>query len=234
MGSRWREFFVYGPSNVHLSAFYLNPNMASLLSSQITFLIIPTDYVQSSILKNPNPLTFNITLPAKVPSKVPPGVRKPKPFLEDGQYFHTFIVAEMSHGGHPFLAKWKEKPKAFGKAYETQFIAYVHGAYPLTTPLTAGQTRLQWWLAFEGWEYGEILAVSCQQLFAIARYSHIPSKAIAIKLFGALPHSMTDECMMSAVTMINSAQRNRQKAMALTKVRAFYYIQKKPRVRTFF
>ena len=26
MVSRWREFFVYGPTNVHLSAFYLNPS----------------------------------------------------------------------------------------------------------------------------------------------------------------------------------------------------------------
>jgi len=58
--------------------------------------------------------------------------------------------------------------------------------------------------------------------------------AIAIKLFGALPHSMADERTMSAVTMINTAQRNRQKVnvvMALTQVRAFYYVQKKTRLR---
>ena len=64
----------------------------------------------------------------------------------------------------------------------------------------------------------------------------VPLKAIAIKLFGALPHSMADERTMSAVTMINTAQRNRQKVnvvIALTQVRAFYYVQKKPRVRTF-
>ena len=29
---RWHEFFVYGPSNVHLSAFYLNPSMSSTVS----------------------------------------------------------------------------------------------------------------------------------------------------------------------------------------------------------
>lgn len=86
MVSRWREFFVYGPSNVHLSAFYLNPN-----------------YVRSSILKNPNPLTFNITLPAKVPPKVPPGIRNPKTFLEVGRYLHTLLIAEMSHGRHSSL-----------------------------------------------------------------------------------------------------------------------------------
>jgi hypothetical protein len=46
---------------------------------------------------------------------------------------------------------------------------------------------------------------------------------------------MADERTMSAVTMINTAQRNRQKVnvvIALTQVRAFY-VQKKPRVRTF-
>ena len=48
---------------------------------------------------------------------------------------------------------------------------------------------------------------------------------------------MADERTMSAVTMINTAQRNRQKVnvvVALTQVRAFYYVQIKPRVRTFF
>ena len=47
---------------------------------------------------------------------------------------------------------------------------------------------------------------------------------------------MADEHMMSAVTMINTAQRNHQKVnvvMALTQVRNFYFVQNKPRVRTF-
>ncbi|KIM38034.1 hypothetical protein M413DRAFT_76363 [Hebeloma cylindrosporum] len=199
MVSRWREFFVYGPTNVHLSAFYLNPN-----------------YVRSSILKNPNPLTFNITLPAKAPAKVPPGIRNPKTFLQVGRYLHTLLIAEIHHGCDPFLAEWKEKPKAFGKAYQTQFIAYAQGAYPFTTPLMVGQSPLEWWMAFEGTEHAGILA------------------AIAIKLFGALPHSMGDERTMSAITMINTAQRNRQKVnvvMALTQVRSFYYVQTKPRLR---
>ena len=46
---------------------------------------------------------------------------------------------------------------------------------------------------------------------------------------------MGDEHTMSAITMINTAQQNRQKVnmvMALTQVRAFYYAQKKPKVRT--
>lgn len=45
---------------------------------------------------------------------------------------------------------------------------------------------------------------------------------------------MADERTMSAVTMINTAQRNRQKVgvvKALTQVRAFYYVQKKPKLR---
>ena len=47
---------------------------------------------------------------------------------------------------------------------------------------------------------------------------------------------MADERMMSAVTMVNISQPNRQKVnvvMALTQVRAFYFVQNKPRVRTF-
>ena len=47
---------------------------------------------------------------------------------------------------------------------------------------------------------------------------------------------MVDKRTMSAVTMINTAQWNRRKVnvvMALTQVRAFYFVQNKPRVRTF-
>ena len=87
----------------------------------------------------------------------------PKTFLEVGKYLHTLLVTEMSHGCDTFLAEWKEKPKAFGKAYQTQRIAYAQGAYPFTTPLTAGQILLQWWMAFEGTEHGGILAVGRDQ-----------------------------------------------------------------------
>ena len=59
--------------------------------------------------------------------KVPPGTH-PETFLEVGKYLHTLLVAEMSHGCDTFLAEWKEKPKAFGKAYQTQSIAYAQGA----------------------------------------------------------------------------------------------------------
>ena len=41
---------------------------------------------------------------------------------------------------------------------------------------------------------------------------------------------MANKLTMSAVTMINTAQQNRQKVnvvMALTQVRAFYYVKKK-------
>jgi len=119
-----------------------------------------TDYVRSSILKNPNPLTFNVVLPAKEPPKVPPGIRNPKTFLEVGRYLHTLLIAEMNQGSNTFLAQWKDKPKAFGRAYQAQFIAYAQGAYPFTTPLTAGQSPLEWWMAFEETEHGGILAVS--------------------------------------------------------------------------
>ena len=150
-------------SQLFISTQVSSPNRLSSLSN-IYFICFPTDYVRSSILKNPNPLTFNITIPAKVPPKVPPGIRNPKTFLEVGQYLHALLVAEMTHGCDPFLAEWKDKPKAFGKAYQMQFIAYAQGAYPFTTPLMAGQTPLQWWMAFEGTEHGGILAVSSFKL----------------------------------------------------------------------
>ena len=42
-------------------------------------------------------------------------------------------------------------------------------------PLTAGQTLLQWWMAFEGTEHGGILAVGRdQQIFAFPHCSSAP------------------------------------------------------------
>ena len=86
--------------------------------------------------------------------------------------FCTFILSnerkssEKCQKGHEsfvillMLAQQKERPKAFRKAYQTQFITYAQGAYPFTTPLTVGQTPLQWWMAFKGTEHGGIPVVS--------------------------------------------------------------------------
>ena len=148
-----------GPQ-MSISRLFISTQVRRHELSKISHFHVSSDYVRSSIIKNPNPLTFNITLPAKVPPKVPPGIRNPKTFLEVGKYLHTLLIAEVHNGCDPFLAEWKDKPKAFGKAYQTQFIAYAQGAYPFTTPLTVGQSPLQWWMAFEGTEHGGILAVS--------------------------------------------------------------------------
>ncbi|KAG5635387.1 hypothetical protein H0H81_011463, partial [Sphagnurus paluster] len=114
------------------------------------------------------------------------------------------------------LAQWKEKPKSFTRAYQAQFTAYAQGAYPFTTPLGPGQSPMQWWEAYVGTENAGILA------------------AIATKLYAAVPHSMADERTMSVITMLNTAQRNRQKVasvMAMVQIRGFYHGERKTRVR---
>jgi hypothetical protein len=116
-------------------------------------------YVQSSIFKNPNPLTFNITLPAKLPPKVPPGIRSPKTFLEVGKYLLTVAVSEINHGSDPVLTSWKERPGGFIKAYQAQFAAYAQRAYPFNTPMGECQDPLDWWTALEETPNAEILAV---------------------------------------------------------------------------
>ncbi|KAF8060837.1 ribonuclease H-like domain-containing protein [Lyophyllum atratum] len=196
---RWRQFFVTGPTNVHLLAFYLNPR-----------------YVRSSIFKNPNPLTFNITLPAKVPPKVPPGIKSPKTFLEVGRYLLEIAVNEINHGSNPVLTSWKPRPTAFTRAYQAQFTAYAQRSYPFNVPLGEDQDPLDWWLALEETPNAEILA------------------AIAIKLYSAVPHSMADERTMSVVTMMNTALQNRQKVetiMAMAQIRNYYRTQKKRKLR---
>ncbi|KAF5312309.1 hypothetical protein D9619_003512 [Psilocybe cf. subviscida] len=197
--TRWQQFFVNGPTNVHKTAFYLNPS-----------------YVHSSIFRNTNPLSFNITLPAKSPS-VPPGIKNPGTFKEIGEYLFSLVVTEVKHGRNEYLKTFKNRPVSLSEQYKAQFTAYAQGSYPFTTPLGDGQSPLEWWRGFEGTANGGILA------------------AIAIKLYSVVPHSMADERTMSVVTMINSAQRNRQSVksvFALAQIRSYYLRQKKPKART--
>ncbi|KAF9529917.1 hypothetical protein CPB83DRAFT_893142 [Crepidotus variabilis] len=124
------ESFVNGLSNAHRSVFYPNP-----------------DYVRSSIFINPNALS-NIKLPAKESAKpkVPPGIRSPNTFLEVGKYLLHLLVLEIENRSDTFLSQWKDKPAAFTKAYQFQFIAYAQGTFPFNPPLGAGQPLLEWLL----------------------------------------------------------------------------------------
>ncbi|KAG6806944.1 hypothetical protein H0H92_009504, partial [Tricholoma furcatifolium] len=187
---RWRQFFINGPTNIHLCGFYLHPR-----------------YVQSSVFKNPNPLTFNITLPSKQPSPVPAGVRNPKTFLEVAKYLHHIAVNEIMHGNDPILLSYKNRPKTFTKAFQAQFTAYAQRTYPFAMPIGAEQDPLDWWIGIKGQPNTDVLS------------------AIAIKIFSATPHSMADERTMSAISIYNSALRNKLSVdimVAMTQIKNFY------------
>ncbi|CAA7260791.1 unnamed protein product [Cyclocybe aegerita] len=196
MNARWREFFVEGPTNAHLVAFYLNPS-----------------YARSSIFKRPNPLAFNIILPGRGMPQVPPGINNPRTFLQVGDYLFHLLTIEIQKGTDPFLTAWKGKARQFDVAFRAQFTAYAQGAHPFTTPLGFGENPYNWWQAFIGTSNGGILA------------------AIAVKLYAAVPHSMADERTMSSITLLNTAQRNRQQVptvIAMAQING-YYKGEKPR-----
>jgi hypothetical protein len=157
---RWQQFFISGPTNVHLSAFYLNPSTYHITYRALPPLTWCLGYVRSTIFKNPNPLTFSIRLPAKEPAKIPPGIRSPRTFIEVGRYLLTLLVDEINHGEDRTLIAWKDRPAAFTRAYQAQFTAYAQGAYPFNTPLGKEQDPLNWWQAYEGTTNAGILAVS--------------------------------------------------------------------------
>lgn len=66
---------------------------------------------------------------------------------------------EVKAGTISYLQSWWGRHQAFAKAYQAQFTAYAHGAWPFTTPLIPGQSVLEWWRAFEGHKNSRILAV---------------------------------------------------------------------------
>jgi len=193
--------------------------------------------VRSTIFRNPNPFTFGITIPSKTPAQVPSGIQNPKTFKEVGAYLHALLVAEVNHGVDPFLVGWKNRPELFTKVYKAQFTAYAQGVQPFSVPLGLNQNPLDWWKALEGSPSGGILAVSSAIHFVNPSGSNgfgfLFWKAIAIKLYSSVPHSMADERTMSAVTLLNTAQRNRQlvpTVVAMAQVRAYYMGERPQRV----
>jgi len=84
------NFFVEGPTNAHLSTFYLNPSK-------------PSSFFGQSI-------EFNIILPEKVTPKsvpsIPAGINSPKTFIEVGKYLLTIAIAEINHGINPVFTIW--------------------------------------------------------------------------------------------------------------------------------
>lgn len=115
--------------------------------------------MRSTIFRNPNPFTFGITLPSKLPAQVPSGIQNPKTFKEVGAYLHALLVVEVNHGVDPFLVGWKNRPELFTKVYKAQFTAYAQGIQPFSVPLGLNQNPLNWWKALEGSPSGGILAV---------------------------------------------------------------------------
>lgn len=118
-------------------------------------------YLKSSIFQKPNPLSFNIVLPApkSAPPIVPPGVHNPRTFLEIGAYLYSLLVIEVNHGADDFLSAWKSRPKTFSQCYQAQFTAYAQGSYPFQTPLSLDQSPLHWWKQYEKTDNAGILAV---------------------------------------------------------------------------
>ena len=117
-------------------------------------------YVRSSIFNKPNPLSFNIVLPRKGPSEVPPGIQNPRTFLEVAQYVFDMLVQEVEHGVDPLLVAFRKRKTLFSVTFKQQFTAYAQGAYPFNVPAGPGQTPLEWWRAFVGTENAGIIAVS--------------------------------------------------------------------------
>jgi len=171
---------------------------------------------------------------------VPPGIHCPRTFLEVGKELHRLLVIDIEHGFNPYLAQFKNKPATFNKAYWEQFTAYVQGHYPFAILLGPGQTPLHWWSAFENTANGGILAVRLNLLICTSYKLNIGNKciqAIAIKLFSAVPHSMADKCTMSYITMLNTAQRSRQKVdtvVVMTQVAGYAKANELKKVSTIF
>ncbi|CAA7268960.1 unnamed protein product [Cyclocybe aegerita] len=187
MNAQWREFFVKGPTNAHLVAFYLNPS-----------------YARSSIFKRPNPLAFNIILLGQGMPQVPPGINNLRTFLQVGDYLFHLLTIEIQKGTDPFLTAWKGKACQFDVAFRAQFTAYAQGAHPFTTPLGFGENPYNWWQAFVGTSNGGILAAIAVKLYAAVPHSMADERTMSsITLLNTAQHNHQQVPTVIAMAQIN-------------------------------
>lgn len=160
LNTRWKEFFVNAqPMHIYQLSTLIQVSITVLKTMFLTQNFILA-YVRSSIFNKPNPLSFNIVLPRKGPSEVPPGIQNPRTFLEVAQYVFDMLVQEVEHGVDPLLVAFRKRKTLFSVTFKQQFTAYAQGAYPFNVPVGPGQTPLEWWRAFVGTENAGIIAVS--------------------------------------------------------------------------
>ena len=116
---------------------------------------------------------------------------------------HALLVAEVNHGVDP-LVGWKNWPELFTKVSVHRIC---QGIQPFSVRLGLNQNPLDWWKALEGSPSGGILAVSSviHSMKGSGLMGSVFWKLIATKLYSSVPHSITDERAMSAVTLLNTA-----------------------------
>jgi hypothetical protein len=108
----WRQFFIDGPTNVHLATFYLNPSESSrrsmLLKAWATILThIAPGYVWLNIFKAANALLLSITLPSQEARDVLLGIQSPKTFKEVRAYLLSLMITEINDGVDDSFTAWK-------------------------------------------------------------------------------------------------------------------------------
>ncbi|KAK1223490.1 hypothetical protein PQX77_013648 [Marasmius sp. AFHP31] len=106
---------------------------------------------------------------------------------------------------NPFLAKYT--PAEALTRLKSQFTAYTNGESPFVFKKSFTKPIREWWVQLAKHDDADVLA------------------AIAIKIFSALPTSMTEERAVSIVTWINSARRNKQSVATVSqqlRVRQWY------------
>jgi hypothetical protein len=213
-------------SNVYLVAFVLDPGIISMCSGIKVFsycIIYELENRAAPILANPNPLAIPSVRITRENGK--PTIRS-KPEMMDGirlsllkllqneyrdEYRAGRSVEEAKRAMediNPHLAK--QNPREGLHALKTQFRAYLAGVKPFNRKRGQNESLHDYWSWLLNDEESDVLAV-CYNLSCKCDKQdthHIRfCKALAVKIFSAMPVSMVDERAMSVVTWLNSPRR---------------------------
>ncbi|KIJ10218.1 hypothetical protein PAXINDRAFT_86391 [Paxillus involutus ATCC 200175] len=187
---RFDEMITDAPNDIYIIAFFLNP-----------------EYRNAPIYKKPNPLAIPplrirqqdgvTTTSLKLPEDIVKHVGLSLQRILRNEYGDTYenpatkdtAQTVMAHR-NPLLTNIH--PTDALKSLKEQLKSYGKGLEPFNRRFRSSESLYSWWEQVQKDDFGNVLG------------------ALAMKIFAAVPVSMTDERTMSMITWLNSPRRNRQ------------------------
>ncbi|KAI6018850.1 hypothetical protein EDC04DRAFT_2576223, partial [Pisolithus marmoratus] len=173
----------------------------------ITAFVCNPDYRNAPVYKEINPLAMPTIVISQIEGSVACSTKPPKDMVERAglglqrilrhEYGDVYEVGSSATDPTAAMRLWnpalsKYIPFDALNRLHLQFKSYLNAEDPFNHKRCSKQSTLQWWAALAGDELADVLVPVMQKIFSV------------------VPISMTDECMQSTITWLNSPHRHHQ------------------------